>query len=131
MKKDIEVPKTEGVKLFAVRDYNEELQEEVWNIFLYNARETPMDTIMIVLRGYTDDKQTSVMRKTLDRLEAGSYARLEFLRAELLSFRNEYLVTFFYDGKLYEKNFLLQPGQVAEANEEAIENTDLKGIVIS
>lgn len=129
MKKDIEIPKAEGVKLLAVKEFHKELGEKVWNIFLYNAGSRVMDTVMIVLRGSSEDRQTSVMRKSLNRLEPGSYARLEFLREELLGFKNEYLITYFDQDKMYEKNFLLAPGTIKEDHIKPIEETGLSGIV--
>lgn len=129
MKKDIEIPIAEGVKLLAVQEFHEELGEKVWNIFLYNAGSRVMDTVMVVLRGSSEERRTSVMRKTLNRLDPGSYARLEFLREELLNFINEYLITYFDQGKMYEKNFKLSPGSVNEDSIKPIAETGLAGIV--
>lgn len=131
MKKDIEIPKPEGLYLVASREFNEALGEAVWNIYLLNGGVHPMETIMVVLRGYKEDKKTSVMRKKLDRLEPGSFARLEFLREELLDFKNEYLVTYFEGNSMYEKNFMLEPGQVDEANVRPIEEMGIDGIAFS
>lgn len=131
MKKDIEIPEAEGVSLMAVEEFHEELGENVWNIFLWNTGEEALEMVMIVLRGISEDKQTSVMRKTLAELQPGSYARLEFLREELVDFRNEYLITYFKEGKMYEKNFILGAGLITRDLVTSIEGTDMKGILFS
>ncbi|THD69485.1 hypothetical protein E7Z59_03930 [Robertkochia marina] len=129
MRKDIEIPKAEGVRLLAVQEFHEELGEMVWNIYLYNAGSRVMDTVMVVLRGSSEDRETSVMRKSLSRLEPGSYARLEILREELLAFKNEYLITYFDQEKMFEKNFTLAPGTIKEDRIKPIEEAGLSGIV--
>lgn len=131
MKKDIEIPREDGVQLVAVKDFHEELGEQVWNIFLFNESGHSLETVMVVLRGFSEAQKTSVMRKTLDRLEPGSLARLEFLRADLLEFRNEYLVTYFHQNAMYERNFVVEPGQISDEKIVPIEGTGLSGIVIS
>ena len=131
MKKDIEIPKPEGLFLVTVRVFHEELGEYVWDVFLLNAGRNTMETIMIVLRGYTADKKTSVMRRRLEELTPGSFARLEFLREELLDFQNEYLVTWFEGNVMYEKNFLLGPGEIREDQLSFIEQIGSEGILFS
>ncbi|WP_224488456.1 hypothetical protein [Robertkochia flava] len=131
MKKDIKIPEPEGLYLAAVRTFNEELGENVWDIFLLNAGQNVKETMMIVLRGYSEDKKTSVMRKKLEALQPGSFGRLEFLREELLDFRNEYLVTWFEGSVMYEKNFVLEPGQVSEEQIEWIATLGMAGVLFS
>lgn len=113
MRKDIEIPEVKGLSLVALFEDHEELGKKVWNIYLLNSRKAAIDTIMVVLRGYTEDKKTSVMRRTLDKLAPDSLAHLEFLPENLLEFRNEYLVTFFEGNTMFEKNFILDPGALS------------------
>lgn len=125
MKKDIAIPEVSGVHLLALREPHEEMENPVWNIYLWNKGATDLETVIVVLRGASDDKKTSVMRRTLQKLEPGSYAKLEFLPDELLHFRNEYLVTFFMGNTMYEKDFVLEPGDISE---EKIASVSLPGI---
>lgn len=128
MKKDIEIPEVKGVSLLALHEEHDELKEKVWNIYLANNRSQPLDTVMVVLRGYSEDKKTSVMRRTLENLDPGCFARLEFLPDELLDFRNEYLITFFEENTMYEKNFNIDPGSLNTGNLVDIPELDARGI---
>lgn len=112
MKKDIQIPEVKGVSLLALYEAQEGADAKVWNIYLLNSGAQTMETIMIVLRGASEDKKTSVMRRSLEKLDPGCFARLEFVPDELVSFRNEYLITYFQDNTMFEKNYTLEPGSL-------------------
>ena len=112
MKKDIVVPKVEDVYVAAVKEYNELHRTEDWNIYIINNKPVTLEMILIVSTGYSSNKITSTMRHKLDELPPMSYAKVELIMEDLLSLKNEFLVTFFQDNKMYDKSFVFQPNTI-------------------
>lgn len=112
MKKDIVVPKVEDVYVAAVKEYNELHRTEDWNIYIINNKSVALEMILIVSTGYSSDKITSTMRHKLEALPPKSYAKVELIIEDLLSLKNEFLVTFFQDNKMYDKSFVFEPNTI-------------------
>lgn len=112
MKKDIVVPKVEDVYVAAVKGYNEIHRTEDWNIYIINNKSVALEMILIVSTGYSSDKITSTMRHKLEALPPKSYAKVELIMEDLLSLKNEFLVTFFQNNKMYDKSFVFEPNTI-------------------
>jgi hypothetical protein len=112
MKKDIVVPKVEDVYVAAVKEYNELHRTEDWNIYIINNKPVALEMILIVSTGYSSNKITSTMRHKLDELPPKSYAKVELIMEDLLSLKNDFLVTFFQDNKMYDKSFVFEPNTI-------------------
>lgn len=112
MKKDIIIPKVEDVYVAAVKEYNELQRTEDWNIYIINNKSVALEMILIVSTGYSSDKVTSTMRHKLEALPPNSYAKVELLMEEVLWLKNEFLVTFFQDNKMYDKSFVFEPNTI-------------------
>lgn len=112
MKKDIVVPKVEDVYVAAVKEYNEIHRTEDWNIYIINNKSVALEMILIVSTGYSSDKITSTMRHKLEALPPKSYAKVELIMEDLLSLKNEFLVTFFQNNKMYDKSFVFEPNTI-------------------
>ena len=130
MKKDIEVPAVEGVYVAAVREKNEEFQSMDWNAYLINDRETPVDTVLIVTRGYDDKDVTSTMRHTIKELPPKSFAKVEFLQDDVLKLNNEFSVSFFADGKMYHKKYIFRKNTINEKALQEIPVIPKKGVLL-
>ncbi len=112
MKKDIVVPKVEDVYVASVKEFNEIYRTEDWNIYIINNKSVALEMILIVSTGYSSDKITSTMRHKLEALPPKSYAKVELIMKDLLSLKNEFLVTFFQDNKMYDKSFVFEPNTI-------------------
>lgn len=130
MKKDIDIPKVEGVYVAAVREKNEEFQSMDWNAYLINDREAPVDTVLIVTRGYDDKDVTSTMRHTIKELPPKSFAKVEFLQDDVLKLNNEFSVSFFADGKMYHKKYIFRKNTINEKALQEIPVMPKKGVLL-
>ncbi|HKL34732.1 MAG TPA: hypothetical protein VJ899_00425 [Salegentibacter sp.] len=117
MKRDIDIPEVENVYVAAVKVYNESFKVEEWNAYLINDRDEAIEMALIVSKGYDEKKQTSVIRHKLEKLPSKSFAKIEFIQEEVLALNNQFQVTFFADGKMFEKKYLFRKNSV---NEKAI-----------
>lgn len=117
MKKDIDIPEVENVYVAAVKVYNESFKVEEWNAYLINDRDEAIEMALIVSKGYDNKKETSVIRHKLEKLPSKSFAKIEFIQEEVLTLNNQFQVTFFADGKMFEKKYLFRKNSV---NEQAL-----------
>ncbi|RSK41658.1 hypothetical protein [Mangrovimonas spongiae] len=130
MKKDIEIPKVEGVYMAAVSEFNDTHRTHDWNVYLVNDNEFALDTVLIVSLGYSTDKKTSVMRHKLDVLPAKSYAKVEFLQEDVLALNNEFKVTFFKDSQMFDKTYIFKKNTINKNALQTIPLMETKGVLV-
>lgn len=114
MKKDIEIPEVREVYVAVVREENEELRTKDWNAYLINNLSMPIETVLIVTRGYDEKDSTATMRHSLKVLPGRSFAKIEYLQDEVLRLNNEYSVSFFAEGKMLHKKFIFEKESITE-----------------
>lgn len=130
MKKDIDIPRVEGIYVAAVREKNEEFQSMDWNAYLINDKETPIDTVLIVTRGYDDKDVTSTMRHSIKELPPQSFAKVEFLQDEVLKLNNEFSVSYFSEGKMFHKKFVFRKNSINEKALQELPVIPKKGVLL-
>ena len=130
MKKDIEIPKVEGVYVAIVNQFNDIYKTNDWNAYIINDNDEDLEMILIVSGGYTEDKITSTMRHKLERLPKKSYAKIEWLQDEALALNNEFKVTFFKDNKIYDKTYTFRKNTVNLKALRPIPLMDVKGVLV-
>lgn len=129
MRKDIEIPKAENVHIVAVKEWDKDFTERLWNVYLVNNREDTIDTVLVISRGESDDKKTSTLRHGLGDLKPKTSAKVEFIPMEVLGFTNEYLVTFFAENKLFERKFIFEPNSISEVNVTELPVMESEGVL--
>lgn len=129
MRKDIEIPKIENVHIVALKEWDKDFTERLWNVYLVNNRVDTIDTVLVLSRGNSDDKKTSILRHGLGDLPSKTTAKVEFISEEVLGFTNEYLVTFFAENKLFERKFVFEPNTISEDNVVALPVMESEGIL--
>ncbi len=83
----------------------------------------------MVTRGYDEQDTTSTMRHSIKVLPAKSFAKIEFLQDNVLKLNNEFAVTFFADGKMYERTYVFEKNTIAEADVKELPVMIQKGIL--
>jgi len=129
VKKDIDIPEVENVYVAAVKVYNESFKVEEWNAYLINDRDEAIEMALIVSKGYDNKKETSVIRHKLEELPSKSFAKIEFIQEEVLALNNQFQVTFFADGKMFEKKYLFRKNSVNEKALREIPIIPNKGVL--
>jgi hypothetical protein len=114
MKKDIHIPEVKDVYVAAVKVYNEDFRTDEWTAYLINNKDHDLETALIVSKGFDGKKETSTIRHKLEKLPAKSFAKIEFIQEEVLALNNQFLITFFAKGKMYEKKYLFRKNSVNE-----------------
>lgn len=107
MKKDIDrdITKVKNVYIVASYELNPIFKVDEWTIYIVNDTAEALETVLIVSKGESDVKMTSILRKKLDVLPIKAFAKLEFLHDDVLEVDNIFQVTYFLNGKLMHKDF--------------------------
>lgn len=131
MKKDIDkhISEVENVYVVAAFEYNSTFKVEEWTIYLVNDNSEALETVLIVSKGQSSTKTTSILRKKLEVLPAKSFAKLEFLHEDVLQVDNIFQVTYFLNGKLMHKDFKFPKGILKSKNIKALPLLNSKGIM--
>lgn len=131
MKKDIQIPSVENVFMAVVKEFNEEFQCDDWNVYMINDKEEDVEMAIIVSKGYDEDKmiETSVMRKTIQKLPAKSFAKVELIQPDLFKLTNFFNTTFFVNNTMYEKKYVFEKNTIKEGALRVIKQLNKEGIV--
>ena len=116
MKKDIEIPFAENIQIVATREWDKDFLSQTWNVYLINNREDLIETVLVMSRGSSNDKKTTTLRHGLGDLPSHTGKKVEFISEDVFGFTNEYMVTFFAEGKLLDRKFTFEPQSISEQN---------------
>lgn len=131
MRKDIEIPEVEGVYVAAVYEQHPEYKTMDWNAYIINEKNIPLEMILIVSSGSNEKQITPPMRHSIKVLPAKYFAKIEFLQEKLLKLDNKFAITFFAEGKMYERSFTLPKNTLKESALTTIPIMNNKGILAS
>lgn len=129
MRKDIEIPQVENVHIVVVKEWDEELTGQYWNVYVVNDREEEISMVLVISRGNNDDRKTSTLRQNLGDIQPQNSAKVEFIADEVLEFTNEYLITFFAGNTLFERKFIFEANSISEENVTKIPVIDSEGVL--
>lgn len=130
MKKDIEIPKVEGVYIAVVHEFNEIYNTQDWNAYIINDKDVDLDMVIIVTSGYSQDKTTSVFRKRIDVLPKKSYAKIELMQEELFALNNTFKVSFFEGDQMFDKTYLFRKNTINQKALQPIPLMQVKGVFV-
>lgn len=133
MKKDIELPEVHDVAVAIVKEKNKE-GEEVWNSYLINMKEDPIEGVLVSSRGYGEiggeKRKTSTLRHFLEEIPPNSFKKIERIVEEVFGMFNEYWVSFFLNKTMYDKKYIFVPESITEENYTTIPFLKKKGVMI-
>lgn len=130
MRKDIDIPKVEGVYVAVVTEYNEIYKTQDWNAYIINDKDVDLDIVIIVTGGYSENKVTSTMRKKLDKLPAKSYAKIELMQEDLFALNNQFKVSFFEGNQMFDKTYLFRKNTINLKALQPIPLMEARGILV-
>ena len=134
MKKDIVVPKVEGVYVAIIQQWNDEFEWNDWMAYVINDTDKQIENVLVVSKGYgkKDGKEikTSIMRHGMKFIEPKSYAKVELIHEDALELNNEFWITFFEDNKLMDKKFVFRANTINDRALRPVPHINKKGVVL-
>lgn len=129
MKKDIAFPEIKNVYITIANDSSELL----WKVFLLNRSQKRLETVMVTSKGYGikdgKEQKTSILRHVIPWIEPEEYALIEPIHEQVFHLTNEYWVSFFIEGQLYDKKYIFVPETIIEDNLSFIEELGMEGVL--
>lgn len=136
MREELKGPLVENVAVAVVQELNED-GETIYNVYLLNLREDIIEGIIITSKGYgqnvkTGEKvETSMLRHCIELMLPNEAAKIEPIMEEVFGLSNEYWVSFYIDGKMYDKKFVFVAESISLKNMKPIELLGgVKGVMI-
>jgi hypothetical protein len=136
MRKDIEIPKVEGVSVAVVKELNEEKTADVYNVYLVNQKDVEIESVLVTSKGYGENKitgekiSTSVLRHFIGDVNAKAFAKIEPIVEDVFGINNEYWVSFSLDGKMFDKKYIFLAETIIDDNMITIPLIDERGVMI-
>jgi len=128
MKKDIEFIPVKDVTIAIVKN-----EDESWQVYLLNRSNQKIDTILVTSKGYgyknKEEQKTSLLRHSIPYLDAGMHALIEPIDPSVFHLTNEYWVSYFIDGQIFDKKFIFAPDAITEKNLTLIGELEIKGVL--
>ncbi|QEC53301.1 hypothetical protein EDD80_10336 [Anseongella ginsenosidimutans] len=129
------LPKNE-VRNVAMAVVLEEASAEAksWKVYLLNLKNEAIETVMISSKGYGMKKgkevKTSVLRHAFPRIEAHEYALVEMIDEQVFGLNNEYWLSYYQNGTIYDKKFIFLPESIVEENLVRVPLLNKPGVII-
>lgn len=134
MKKDIIIPEVENVFLAAVQEWSDDFMEKVWYAYLINDSDFLIESVMVVSKAFGtiegEMKKTSLLRHAFVELPPVSLVKIEMIEKSVLALNNEFMLTFFMDGKLFDKKFTFKANSINETNVEEVPILFVDGVIV-
>lgn len=133
MLKDIIEPEFDGIGVAAVYELNDE-EIYVWNVYLINFNNALISGVLVSSKGYGtingEEIKTSVLRHSLNEIDSLDYCKIEPIHQDLFELNNEYWVSFFLDGKIYDRKFVFVSNTIEKSRLAHINIINKNGILI-
>ncbi|MBB6609784.1 hypothetical protein H7F15_01925 [Pontibacter sp. Tf4] len=134
MKKDIDFGTVEGISV-AVATTPNESGTDAWNVYLINNSLNPIENVLVSSKGYGildgEEVKTSVLRHMFERIEAKSFAQIEPIDPAIFHINNEYWVSYYINGQIYDKKFIFVPDSITQENLIEISMLNMQGVLHS
>lgn len=134
MKKDIEIPEVKNVTLAVTRERNI-LNQEEWKVYLINNNDFPIETTLVVSKGYGEkdgeQQKTSTLRHFLETVSAHTSALIEPIEPSVFHLNNEYWVSYYIGLQIHDKRFVFVPDSICEENITFINEIGKDGVLHS
>jgi len=133
MKKDLPENIVEDVAI-AIVLMSETPEVKNWTVYFVNLKEEKLENVLISSKGYgqKDGKpvKTSVLRHSLGDLEPKSFSGVEAIDPEVFGLTNEYWLSYYINGVIYDKKFIFLPESIVDENLIHIPLVDRPGVMI-
>ncbi|MGY3052113.1 hypothetical protein ACVWYG_000300 [Pedobacter sp. UYEF25] len=105
-----------------------------WTVYLINLKHIEINNVLISSKGYGDKNgkpvKTSVLRHFLGDIKAQSFKGVEAIDTEVFGLTNEYWLSYYVNGTIYDKKFIFLPESIVDENLIKIPLVNKPGVMI-
>jgi hypothetical protein len=133
MKKDLPENKVEDLAM-AVVLISESPEFKNWTVYLINLKKETITNVLISSKGYGEKDgrmvKTSVLRHFLGDLGPDTFKGVEAIDTQVFGLTNEYWLSYYIDGTIYDKKFIFLPESIVDENLIRIPLVNKPGVMI-
>ena len=134
MLKDIEEYKAEGVGIATVQEWDDQVGDIVYNVYLVNMNKAAIEGVLVLSKGFGmidgEERKSSVLRHFLDTVEGESFCKIEPIQHELFVLNNQYQLTYFLNGNMYEKTYVFKSNTIHPDNFKQVPILKKTGVLL-
>ncbi len=132
MKKDIIIPKVEGVHIVAFQEWNDDFMENSWYAYLVNDTDNLLEMAMVVSRAYGlingEERKTGTFRHAFAKVEPRTAVKVELLENNVLQLNNEFMLSYFSNDQLFDKTFVFNTNSIDVKNNTMLPIINKEGV---
>jgi hypothetical protein len=133
MLKDIEQIEMPAIAIAAIQELNDQ-EVLVWNVYFINYSALELSGVLVSSKGWgminNEEKETSVLRHFLDKVEAMSYVKVEAIQEEVFVLHNQYWLSAYANNQMIDYKFIFAPNSISSENAELVSLINQKGVVL-
>lgn len=119
MLKDLPQNTVEDVAI-AVALESESPESKIWYVYLINLKNQEIENALVTSRGYGhkggEEVKTSTLRHAFPLVAAHHFTLIEPIAEETFGLANEYWLSYYINGQIYDKKFIFLPESIVESN---------------
>jgi hypothetical protein len=105
-----------------------------WTVYLVNLKNVEIKNVLISSKGYGEKDgrmvKTSVLRHFLGDLGPQAFKGVEAIDTAVFGLTNEYWLSYYIDGTIYDKKFIFLPESIVDENLIKIPLVNKPGVMI-
>jgi hypothetical protein len=133
MRKDIPENIVEDVFVAVVLE-SETPESKIWNVYIINLKDEPIETILVTSSGFGirngEEVKTSTLRHMIPLIEAKSFAKIEAIDEDVFGLNNQYWISYYIGKEIFDKKFIFLPESIVESNFIKIPVVNKPGVMI-
>ena len=133
MIKDILIERVEDIAVAVVPEDDAQGMQE-WNVYLINLKEQPIVGVLISSNGYGNlegrNIKTSTLRQFFEKINGHDFVKIEWIDERLFGITNEFWVSFWYEGTLFDKRYVFVTESIIEDNFTEVPMIGKRGVMI-
>src|SRR5690606_17606639 len=107
--------------------------DSFWHVYLLNRNDFGLKDIFVRSKGYGvnqgEEQQTSTLRHHISSLGPKEHILIEPIDPAVFHLNNEYWLSYYVDGQIYDKKFIFVPDSILEKNLIFIPELNREGIL--
>ncbi len=133
MKKDIIIPEVGNVYIVVIKEWNEDFGENSWYAYIFNNSSEKLEMAMVVSSASgminNEERKTGSFRHAFNEVLPETAIKVELLENNVLQLNNHFMLTYFLNGKLYDKNFIFEANSINEENSTELHSINRLGVI--
>ncbi len=133
MKKDLPLNIVEDISVAIVLE-TETPTSKVWNVYLVNEKDKQIQNVLVSSRGYGQkdgrEVKTTTLRHFIGDMDSLSSQKIEAIDPQVFGLTNEYWVSYYIDGTIYDKKYVFLPESIVDENLIKIPIVNKPGVMI-